>query len=390
MRDELMGLTPKDYDVATSATPAEVRQLFGFRRTLAVGAAFGVITLLGPRDAGQIDVATFRTDGGYSDGRHPDAVTFSTPEHDAQRRDFTINGLFYDPIEQQVIDYVGGQQDLQRRVIRAIRDPAQRIEEDKLRMLRAVRFAARFGFEIEAYTLAAIAQRADQLSVVSAERIAAEMEKILLHASRSQGLALLRQTGLLPIVLPELQSGDHLERLSHLLSKLESPSLATAIATIFASQPSTCSPKEAAANIGQRWKLSNHTTDGMRWILESLPLVRSASTIAWPLLQRILIHPRIDELLALLQAMELKDAGETPQTDFCREKLALPLEQLNPPPLLSGNDLHRAGLRPGPRFRELLDEIRDQQLLGNLRSLSDAIEYAVAHTTKPDAPSSTS
>src|SRR6187431_2793035 len=142
VRDQLMGQLPKDYDVATDAAPERVREIFGQRRTLAIGAAFGVITVLGPKGAGQIDVATFRRDAAYSDGRHPDAVTFTDAEHDAQRRDFTINGVFYDPLEDRVIDYVGGQEDLTRRVIRAIGDPLARIAEDKLRMLRAVRFAA--------------------------------------------------------------------------------------------------------------------------------------------------------------------------------------------------------------------------------------------------------
>ena len=149
VRDQLLGLAPKDYDVATSATPDEIRDLFGRRRTLAIGASFGVITVLGPRAAGQIEVATFRTDAAYSDGRHPDSVTFTTAEHDAARRDFTINGLFFDPVAEAVVDYVNGRDDLERKTIRAIGDPAARIAEDKLRMLRAVRFAATFDFHIE-------------------------------------------------------------------------------------------------------------------------------------------------------------------------------------------------------------------------------------------------
>src|SRR5688572_4921449 len=153
VRDELLGLTPKDYDVATSAMPDQIRDVFGRRRTLPIGAAFGVITVLGPRAAGQVEVATFRTDAAYSDGRRPDSVTFTDAEHDAQRRDFTINGLFYDPIEGKVVDFVGGQEDLKRGTIRAIGDPRLRIAEDKLRMLRAVRFAATFNFAIDPDTM---------------------------------------------------------------------------------------------------------------------------------------------------------------------------------------------------------------------------------------------
>ncbi|MBL9124924.1 MAG: CCA tRNA nucleotidyltransferase, partial [Planctomycetaceae bacterium] len=172
VRDQLLGRIPKDYDVATNAAPDQVRQIFGRRRTHAVGAAFGVITVAGPPGAGHVEVATFRRDLAYSDGRRPDAVEYSSPVEDASRRDFTINGLFFDPLAAQIIDFVGGQADLERGVIRAIGDPAARIVEDKLRMLRAVRFAATFGFELEPETRAAVAAPAAELPVVSAERIA--------------------------------------------------------------------------------------------------------------------------------------------------------------------------------------------------------------------------
>lgn len=168
VRDGLLGIEPKDYDVATDAGPDRVREVFGRRRTIPVGAAFGVITVLGPKPCDPIEVATFRTDGEYRDGRHPESVRFTTAEEDAQRRDFTINGLFYDPIEERVIDYVGGEADLGGRTVRAIGDASARFGEDKLRMLRAVRFATTFGFDIEAETLAAIRAMAgeDRKSVV--------------------------------------------------------------------------------------------------------------------------------------------------------------------------------------------------------------------------------
>ena len=204
VRDELLGLAPKDYDVATSATPDQIRDLFGRRRTLPIGAAFGVVTVLGPRAAGQIEVATFRTDAAYSDGRHPDSVTFTDAEHDAQRRDFTINGLFFDPVAEKVVDYVGGQEDLKRRIIRAIGDPRLRLSEDKLRMLRAVRFAATFDFAIEPDTLRAIQEMAAEINTVSAERIGMEIRRMLVDPNRAAALQLLRETNLLPHVLPEV------------------------------------------------------------------------------------------------------------------------------------------------------------------------------------------
>jgi poly(A) polymerase len=204
VRDQLLGLVPKDYDVATSATPDQIRDVFGRRRTLPIGAAFGVITVLGPRSAGQIEVATFRADAAYSDGRHPDSVTFTTAEHDAERRDFTINGLFYDPIAETVVDYVGGQQDLRDRIIRAIGDPRLRLTEDKLRMLRAVRFAATFRFEIEPETFRAIQEMAGDITSVSAERIGMEIRRMLLDPNRAVALELLKESGLLAHVLPEV------------------------------------------------------------------------------------------------------------------------------------------------------------------------------------------
>src|SRR4051812_15317903 len=237
VRDELLGLTPKDYDVATSATPDQIRDLFGHRRTLPIGVSFGVITVLGPREAGQIEVATFRTDAAYSDGRHPDSVTFTTAEHDAQRRDFTINGLFYDPIAEQVVDYIGGQEDLKRRVIRAIGDPRLRLSEDKLRMLRAVRFAAAFEFAIDAETLRAIQEMADQITTVSPERIGAEIRRMLLDANRAKALELLRDSGLLPHILPEVAilAPNEFSEVLRVSAVLANPTLPLAIAALLSS-----------------------------------------------------------------------------------------------------------------------------------------------------------
>jgi poly(A) polymerase len=204
VRDQLLGREPKDFDVATDARPDEIRGIFGFRRTVAVGEAFGVIKVVGRKPEGEVEVATFRQDASYSDGRHPDSVRFSTPEADAQRRDFTINGLFYDPLDDRVIDFVGGQEDLARRMVRAIGDARARFAEDKLRLLRGVRIAATFDFTLEPATRDAIKAMADQITVVSAERIAAEMRLMLVHPRRARALELLRELGLLKIILPEV------------------------------------------------------------------------------------------------------------------------------------------------------------------------------------------
>jgi tRNA nucleotidyltransferase/poly(A) polymerase len=204
VRDELLGRIPADYDVATAARPEDVRRLFGRGRTLAVGAAFGVITILGPKNAGQVEVATFRADAPYTDGRHPAGVTFCSAREDAQRRDFTINGLFLDPASGEVHDFVGGRADLADGIVRAIGVPAMRFGEDHLRMLRAVRFTAFFGFVLEHDTRAAIERMTHLVASVSPERVAAELRAMLSRPGRREALELLADTGLAREVLMEV------------------------------------------------------------------------------------------------------------------------------------------------------------------------------------------
>jgi poly(A) polymerase len=379
VRDQLMGVAPKDYDVATDAAPDRIREIFGKRQTLAIGAAFGVITVLGPKNAGQLDVATFRRDSAYSDGRHPDSVTYSDAEHDAQRRDFTINGLFYDPLADQVVDYVGGQADLNRRVVRAIGDPLARISEDKLRMLRAVRFAARFDFALDDATRAAIEQQAHELVIVSAERVATELRLILTHLSRARGLELLAATGLLEVVLPEsaslVQSRDQWPGCLAILTALESPTFPMALAALLRELQLERPQADLAQIVFDRWKLSTGELEGVRKLLREESLIRTASRQPWPKLQRVLIAPRSDELLGFCHAVAKVLDGSKAEIDFCRAKLALPPEQLNPPPLITGDDLQRLGLPPGPAYRELLDAVRDAQLDQRLATRDDALAF---------------
>lgn len=371
VRDQLLGLAPKDYDVATSATPDEVRKVFGRRRTIPVGASFGVMTVLGPKKAGQIEVATFRTDGGYSDGRHPDQVQFSTPEHDAQRRDFTINGLFYDPQSDQIHDFVGGEADLLAGIVRAIGDPEARIAEDKLRMLRAVRFAARFDFAIEPATLQAVRDHASEINQVSGERIGAEMRAMLVHPNRAAALTLLRTSELEPHVLPETVelSGDTWQELTGLVGRLEEPSFALVLAAVL----SKVGDLRAADSITSRWKLANRDADRADWILDHLPTALAADTTPWPKLQRVLIEDGAEELVALAAALTGDDSLAVVH---CRERLALPPEVLNPRPLVNGGDLIAEGLQPGPHFGALLEQIRDAQLDGQITTRDEAIAMA--------------
>ena len=372
VRDQLLGGTPKDYDVATSARPEEIREVFGKRRTIPVGAAFGVITVLGPsKSAGQIEVATFRQDAAYSDGRHPDAITFSTPEADAQRRDFTINGLFFDPVADKVIDYVGGQQDLSQRLLRAIGNPHERIAEDKLRMLRAARFAARFDFKLDAATRAAVRAMAAEITVVSAERIATEMRLMLTHATRAHAVSLLAEVGLLAVVLPEVstQAADDWKATLAELDGLTDPSFPLALAVLvhrFAN-------REQSVEIGARWKLSNKEIDRASWLVEHKHALRKAAQQPWPHVQRLLIQDGIDELLAMTSATrEDSDADVA----FCREKLAMPNAELNPPPLVTGNDLRAHGIPPGRVYQQLLEAVRDAQLEKKIQSKPEALSLA--------------
>ncbi len=379
VRDEILGITPQDYDVATSAVPDQIEDVFSDRKTLAIGASFGVITVLGPRAAGQIEVATFRQDATYSDGRHPDRVSFTTAEEDASRRDFTINGMFFDPLENEVIDFVDGQADLERKLIRAIGDPQLRFAEDKLRILRAVRFAATFGFQIEPGTRAAIDQHAKELKVVSAERITAEMQRMLTHPGRSTAVRLLQETGLLAIIFPESEATqeDFRDRFQVALAGLEhldTQDFASALALLW-SQLVPAADRNLTESVMRRMKLSNEAIKSMTWMLDHESQVVEADTLAWPDLQRILIDPRIEHLLALATARQ--QARQLPVTgiETCRQKQLLAPEKLNPPPLLSGNDLQEMGLPAGPLFREILEKVRNAQLMEQLQDKQQALEW---------------
>jgi len=383
VRDQLLGREPKDYDVATSATPDEVCRVLGRRRTLPIGVSFGVITVLGPKSAGQIEVATFRQDASYSDGRHPDMVSFSTASEDAQRRDFTINGLFYDPLQDQIIDYVDGVKDLHGGIIRAIGDAAQRFNEDKLRMIRAIRFAALFDFSLDPATLAAIQEKATEICVVSAERIAVELRQILVHSSRVRGMELLRRTGLFRAILPESERvGWHpqrasagWERLLRTLAALLNPTFPLALATVLRELAlDDLHPEDLVNEVCQRWRLSNDEKRRATWLVQHEAMLRRASDMRWPQLQRILIETDILELVELASLVEFELTGQTIELDFCRKKLSMSNDRLNPEPLITGDDLIAHGIPPGKEFRKLLNAVRDAQLDELISTKADALE----------------
>ncbi|HZU39069.1 MAG TPA: CCA tRNA nucleotidyltransferase [Gemmataceae bacterium] len=407
VRDQLLGLEPTDYDVATDAAPEQVRRLF--RHTVAVGASFGVIEVLGPRQPKgpplSVEVATFRKDLVYSDGRRPDAVVFSSAREDALRRDFTINGMFFDPLTDQLIDYVGGQDDLRARLLRAIGDAPTRFSEDKLRMFRAVRFATRFDLRIEPATQQAILAMAPQIGVVSVERIAKELQGILIARGRARGVALLDEVGLVKPILPELlemkdlpygppgaATGDLWQHTLIVLDLLgPGPSFPLAFAallhdvgkrralgrtpnryTFHGHEHIGC---RMASEIGHRLKLSNAERERIEWLVDKHQQLCDARRMRTSKLKKLLANPGIEELLALHRADAEASGRSTDHVTYCEQLLREWSEvDLNPPPLLTGHDLARMGLEPGPLFKELLDAVREAQLDGTITGPKQAME----------------
>ncbi len=382
VRDLLMGLTPSDYDIATDAEPDQVRNLFGRRWTIAVGEAFGVILVRGRPGEGDVEVATFRTEGRYLDGRRPESVRYSSPEEDAFRRDFTINGMFYDPLDERVIDYVGGRIDLAAGLVRAIGDPVERFREDKLRMLRAVRMTARFGFQLDPATAAAVRDHRTEIAVVSRERIAQELKKMLEHERRVQAMELAWQLGLLAAAFPDwpLPSADAVpgdaaagwHRQMARLAALTDPSFALSLAALWMELAPAL-----VHHLARGLRLSNEITDRVTRLVEDAALVHAVSS--WPLarVKRLLADPIHVDLLALVRADAVaRSASLEDVTHLATWRGRLSPEEINPPQLVTGQDLIAAGLRPGPDFKHWLDTIRDAQLNGDIHSRDEALALA--------------
>ncbi|GAA4419851.1 CCA tRNA nucleotidyltransferase [Bremerella cremea] len=390
VRDLLLNRPSKDFDVATNATPDQVRDLFGHDRTLPIGASFGVITVQGGKRRGQVEVATFRTDLGYSDGRRPDEVRFTSAEEDAQRRDFTINGMFYDPIEEQVLDFVGGQRDLKAGLVRSIGNPYLRFEEDKLRMLRAVRFSSTFNFALELQTQHAIREYATHISVVSAERVAAELRRILTDEHRMIGVRMLRDLTLLDEILPEVAPVvGHALRWSetyHALQRLRTPDFRAAMAILLRytcqrdlAETHPFKPIAPVLEVCQRLKLTNDETKTIQWLIRHEHTVRHADQVAWPKLQRLLIEENAPLLIEVGRAIQTSRYNSSTGVEYAESRMSLPEEDLNPDPLLAGNDLIQAGFKPGPRFQSLLEAIRDEQLEKRIHTKAEALAFAETH-----------
>jgi len=406
VRDILLGLEPADYDVATDATPEQVMRSLPYR-SLTIGVSFGVVRVRSPRKHGlEVEVATFRSDLAYVDGRRPTGVVFSSPELDAARRDFTINGMFMDPEGRRVIDYVGGRADLDARVLRAIGDPSARFQEDKLRLLRAVRFASRFDLRIEPATLTALQEMAAEVVVVSPERIAQELRRMLVHRNRALAMDMAMDFGLIAAVLPQLAQikglfqgkpmqpdgdlWDHTLRVLDLLPDKPSFTLALAALLHDVGKPFARSTQDGrdrfddeekvgariADELCRRLKLSNAERERVVWLVAHHRCLGQAPKLRESKLKRVLAEPGIDELLALHRADALASTGEAKHVDFCEEYLRTePSGPINPPPLLTGHDLMQHGLTPGARFATILERVRDAQLDGRIASKRDALEW---------------
>ncbi len=392
-RDHIRGVPPADYDIATSAKPDEVLSLFP--GAIPVGVSFGVVLVPLGKGTNQeneekVEIATFRSDGVYLDGRHPQSVTFSGEKEDALRRDFTINGIYFDPLEDKIIDYVGGREDLNRKIIRTIGDPEERFKEDYLRLIRAVRFSAQLSFQIEPVTYQAIQKMAAFIKKVSGERIREELTKILTGPDPAGGLALLRDTGILEVILPEaaglIRSLDRpihgSERMGLAEAKGEN-ALDHAINTFhFASRPSfelamgillAGAGPEVALKACLRLKCSNHQIDRIVLLVKDLPELSRIPQMKEADLIRFMRQAHFQELLELYRADCLAAGRGLELWEFCSKKLkSSDQADLFPPPMISGNTLIEMGYRPGPEFKQILYALEALQLEKKIRTFDEA------------------
>ena len=410
VRDLLLGGEPADYDVSTDATPEQVMALFP--QSVAVGAQFGVIVVLD--DEHKVEVATFRSDIGSADGRHPERVVFSSsPEQDVQRRDFTINGLVMRHDNDEILDFVGGQADLRAGIVQAIGEPSRRFAEDKLRMLRAVRFSARFAFPIEPGTLEAIRLHASEVSQVSAERVREELTRMLTEGAADRALALLDETGLLKHVLPEVAAMKGVEQppqyhpegdvWTHTLLMLKgltvgSPTtLAWGILLHDVGKPPTFRPVSEtgdrirfdghvdvgvrlAETICRRLKFSNEDTVQILALIANHMRFIDVKKMRASTLKRFIRQPRFDEHLALHRLDCLSSHRRLDAYDFVRRTLEeTPPEEIRPARWLTGEDLQALGYQPGPLFAEILRSLEDAQLESVINSRQQAIDYVERH-----------
>ena len=404
VRDLLLARPPKDYDVATGARPDEVLALYP--KALTVGAAFGVVVVV--EGTVQVEVATFRAEQGYADGRRPDAVRFTDAREDARRRDFTINAMFLDPADGKVTDHVGGREDLQARLIRAVGDPRHRFAEDHLRMLRAVRFAAELGFEIEAATTEAVRELAPRVASVSGERVREELARILTAApdGRRRGMELACELGLLAVLLPEVEhlrgepqppavhpEGDVFRHTLLGLAHLREPTFELALASLLhdVGKPSTARMRDgrvtfyhhqrvgedAARAVCDRLRMSTNQARRVTWLVARHMMLMNFDEMREATLKRLFAEEGFEELAELWRADCLASGGTAEGYEALMARYrAMSAEEVRPAPLVTGHDLIAMGLAPGPRFADILRQVYDAQLEGRAGTKEEALALA--------------
>ena len=404
VRDMLRGETPKDYDIATSALPREITSIF--TKTREVGVHFGVVIVIVNNQA--FDVATFRNDGSYKDGRHPEEVTFSTPQDDTARRDFTVNGIFFDPISEKYIDFVEGKSDIDKKVIRAIGEPNLRFQEDHLRLLRAIRFAARFDYEIEAETWNSIKSNASGISKISKERIRDELTKILLNENRVLGFDLLVESGLMEHIIPEIlqlkgceqppqfhPEGDVFVHTRLMLSLLkDAPSIELVLSVLLhdIGKPATYSFDEEADRIRfnghdklgaemseqilRDLKFSNSIIEDVVQMVANHMTFKDVQKMRQSKLKRFMSRSTFNDEIELHRVDCLGSWGGLDNYDFLNKKVVeFANEPIIPQPLLTGKDLIELGWSPGPDLGQTLNSVQDMQLEGKLNSKDEALDW---------------
>jgi poly(A) polymerase len=404
VRDLLLEKSISEIDIATSASPQEIEQLFP--KTIPVGKQFGVMVVV--QDKNDYEVTTFRKEGGYVDGRHPTRVSFTDAQHDVQRRDFTVNALFLNPFTEEVLDYVKGREDLERRLIRTVGPPPPRFQEDKLRLLRALRFACQLDFEIEQETYQQVREHASQLTQVSWERIRDEVLKILTGPDPSRGLKLLFDSGVLEVILPEIAAMHGVEqppefhpegdvfvhtRLMFELSQERSETLSLAILLHDVGKPPTFVVKERirfdghadlgakmAEQICRRLRISNQQIEEVVDLVKDHLRFIHVQDMRESTLKRFLRKTNFSDHLELHRLDSLASHGNLSSYHFCQEKLEeLSQEAMRPKPLINGHDLIRLGLEPGPIFSEIMSAVEDFQLEGKLSSREETLDWVKEH-----------
>lgn len=401
VRDLIMNQSAKDYDIATTASPDQVISLFD--KTVAVGKQFGVvIVVLGEH---QFEIATFRREGPYLDGRHPAQVSFTSPEEDAKRRDFTINGLFFDPMKQEVIDYVKGKEDIKAKLIRTIGNPEERFEEDRLRMLRAIRFAANLGFEIESKTWDTIKRLRNKIHSVSQERIRDELVKMFTRSNAGLGLELLSESGLLAEILPEIEvmkgvaqppeyhpEGDVFIHTKMLMDQLDKPSVVLAFGALLhdVGKPATYSDEggkihfynhphvgvQIAEKLLTKLRFSNREIADILSCIENHMKFANVKEMRIGKLKQFVARENFDTELTLHKIDCLASHGKLELYQFLQEKVSeFKAEEMKPKPILNGNDLMSVGIKAGPIMKEILEEAYSLQLEHKIKSKSEAIEW---------------